>query len=422
MKNKRAIILLFIANAISGFAQGISMLAIPWHFAIQGQSSKFNYIYAAVTFLTLFWSLYAGTIVDRFNRRNVFLSTNALGFVILTSIAGFGWINGSVPVPLIALAFITTIFSFHIHFPNLYAFAQEITAPRNYKKITSYIEIVGQSTAILSGACAAILLEGLNFSKQFILFGKTYPVSLVIEKWELYQVFTLDGITYFIAALVIIFIKYVPYRKTNIEKGTLIKRLRSGFAYLWKNPSIFIFGLFSYAIFIVLLIELFALLPAYINNHLHRGADVLGISDLIYAIGALLAGFLVGKTSQNINQVKSVIILILATTAALFLLSVTRNLWVFYLVAIIMGFCNSGTRIFRITYLFNYVPNEVIGRVNSIFGVANITIRFSFILLFSLPFFSQGSNVRFGYAFLAAFTLLSAIILMSKYRKLVKGE
>ena len=398
------------------------MLAIPWHFAIQGQFSKFNYIYATVTFLTLFWSLYAGTIVDRFNRKNVFLSTNALGFVILTGIAGFGWFNGSVPVPLIALAFTTTIFSFHIHFPNLYAFAQEITAPPNYKKITSYIEIVGQSTAVLSGACAAILLEGLNFSKQFILFGKTYPVSLVIEKWALHQVFALDGITYFIAALVIIFIKYVPYRKTNIERGALIKRLRSGFAYLWKNPLIFIFGLFSYAIFIVLLIELFALLPAYINNHLEEGADVLGISDLIYAIGALLAGFLVGSTSQNINQVKSVIVLILATTIALFLLSVTRNLWVFYLVAIIMGFCNSGTRIFRVTYLFNYVPNEVIGRVNSIFGVANIIIRFSFILLFSHSFFSQGSNVRFGYAFLAAFTLLSAMILMGKYKKLVKGE
>ena len=32
MRNKRTIIILFISNIISGFAQGISMIAIPWYF------------------------------------------------------------------------------------------------------------------------------------------------------------------------------------------------------------------------------------------------------------------------------------------------------------------------------------------------------------------------------------------------------
>ena len=32
MKNKKAISLLFLSNIISGFAQGISMIAIPWYF------------------------------------------------------------------------------------------------------------------------------------------------------------------------------------------------------------------------------------------------------------------------------------------------------------------------------------------------------------------------------------------------------
>lgn len=427
MKNKRAIILLFIANSISGFAQGLSMLAIPWYFAIHGQSSKFNYLYAIVTLLTIFWSLYAGTIIDKFNRKIVFITTNITGFIILTCIAVLlnqdllnsqGIIN-FLHLALIALAFTTTVFSFHIHYPNLYAFVQEITTPRHYQKITSYIEIVGSVTMVFSGACAAILLEGLSFSKQFTMY-LNFKVEFQIEKWELHQIFLLDGFTYAIAALIIIFIKYIPYRKTDVEKDTLIKRLRSGFVYLYNNPLIFIFGLFSYAIFIAVLVEMFALLPMYINNHLHRGADVLGISDLVYAIGALLAGFMVGNSFRNTNPVKSVIVLILTATVAMILLSVSKNLWMFYLSAIIIGFSNSGARIFRITYLFNHVPNEVIGRVNSIFGVANIMIRFSFIIIFSMHFFSLASNARFGYAVLAAFTLLSAIILMWKYKKLSK--
>ena len=35
MKNRQAISLLFLSNIISGFAQGISMIAIPWYFVDQ---------------------------------------------------------------------------------------------------------------------------------------------------------------------------------------------------------------------------------------------------------------------------------------------------------------------------------------------------------------------------------------------------
>ena len=73
MKNKQAITLLFIANIISGFAQGISMLAIPWYFAdILGMSSTYAKGYAILTFISLFWSLYSGTLVDRYSRKNSF--------------------------------------------------------------------------------------------------------------------------------------------------------------------------------------------------------------------------------------------------------------------------------------------------------------------------------------------------------------
>ena len=62
MQNKSALYLLIAANAVSGFAQGISMLAIPWYFSdILRSSSTFGIIYGGATFLTLFWGLYVGT-------------------------------------------------------------------------------------------------------------------------------------------------------------------------------------------------------------------------------------------------------------------------------------------------------------------------------------------------------------------------
>ena len=51
MKNKQAIYLLFLSNIISGLAQGISMIAIPWYFIeIVEESEYFALGYIIITF------------------------------------------------------------------------------------------------------------------------------------------------------------------------------------------------------------------------------------------------------------------------------------------------------------------------------------------------------------------------------------
>ena len=72
MQNKRAIGLLLLANSISGVAQGISMLAVPWYFTgIIHREELFGKAYFVVTTLSLLWGLYAGAIIDRYNRRRL---------------------------------------------------------------------------------------------------------------------------------------------------------------------------------------------------------------------------------------------------------------------------------------------------------------------------------------------------------------
>ena len=128
MKNKGAINLLFAANAISGFAQGISMIAIPWYFSNTiNQPGLYGKIYWLVTAASLFWGLYVGSLVDQYNRKNLFLATSLFGGIVLLSAAISGYVNELVPMAMVAAVFGTTIFVFNIHYPTLYAFAQEIT-------------------------------------------------------------------------------------------------------------------------------------------------------------------------------------------------------------------------------------------------------------------------------------------------------
>ena len=76
MKNKQAIYLLFLSNIISGLAQGISMIAIPWYFIeIIDNAEFFSYSYIIITLATLFWGIYAGAIIDRYSRKKIFILT-----------------------------------------------------------------------------------------------------------------------------------------------------------------------------------------------------------------------------------------------------------------------------------------------------------------------------------------------------------
>ncbi len=410
MKNPKALALLFAANAISGFAQGVSMLAIPWYFAQRGISSQFNIIFAAITFATIFWGLFAGTLVDRFNRRGLFLSTNIVEGSILLLVAGAGWLQGSLPLPLIVLVFTITVFGYRMHYPNLYAFVQEISLPKHYTRVTSYIEIVGQATNVMAGAMAVILLEGVD--THLPLLG-----HITIEAWEIYEIFTLDGITYFVSVFLISFIRYIPDKVFKIDRSPLVSRLKTGFKFLRDHPTVFLFGFFTHSIFVILLVSLFTVMPMYITNFLKVGGEVFGGMEMLYGVGALMAGIFIGRWTQGWPKVKVIIFFMFLTTLLLTLCALLKSVPYYFIVGFLIGFANAGTRILRVSYLFDHIPNQVIGRVNSVFSVLNLIMRTSFTLVFSLAFFAQGENITYAYYVMAGYTLLSGVVLLRYYPK-----
>ncbi|MGB3852699.1 MAG: MFS transporter [Tunicatimonas sp.] len=419
MSRRQSLALLFTANGISGFAQGITMLSVPWYFARQGLSSDFNLIYGIITGATVLWGLTAGTIVDRFNRKHVFLANNAVEGAVLLGAAAYGLSTGSVPTPLIIAVFATTVFGFYLHYPNLYAFAHEITHEGEYTKVTSAIEIVGQSTNVLAGAGAALLLEGFHLNYSWDIFGQSFHLHWQVEAWSIQEIFLMDGITYALSIVLIALIRYLPAHVDTIDRRAFVHRLRSGFSYLRQHPTIFLFGVFSHSIFVVMLVKLNALMPLYIKNHLEAGGNVFGAMEVLYGLGALSAGALVGSLFRSFTTVRAIIVLLLLATAALTLSALTRSVGIFLCVGLMIGFANAGARVLRLSFLFRHVPNQVIGRVNSIFGIINVMNRTTFILILSLPFFGVGSHILWGYGLMALFTLASAVVLTARYRQIV---
>lgn len=408
--NSGALRYLLAANAVSGFAQGISMIAIPWYFInIIEKETLYGIVFAAVTFLTLPWSLYAGTLVDRYPRKNVFLALCVSGFVIIGGISLTGFILEGVPIVLIFLAFGATIFNFNVHYPTLYAFGQEVTAPEDYGKTNSLIEVQGQFTSLLAGAMAALLITGTA------KLGMDFPFS--IAPWTMQEIFLLDACTYLLAFSLILLIKYKP-QKVSIEESGIIQRLKVGLQFLKKHPVLIHFGIATHAVFIVTLISGFYLMSMYVSNHLHLNADTYAAGEIMYSFGAVAAGVGARWVFRNTPMIKAIVLMMLATAIGLVFCTYTNSVWYFLAVALLIGITNSAIRILRITYLFGKVPNDVIGRVNSVFTFTNILFRGILLVLFSIPFFTSSNNVIWAYFISGVFILVSVIPLFVYYRRL----
>lgn len=370
-------------------------------------------MFAIVTAATLFWSLYAGTIIDRYPRKNIFIGLNIAGFVTMTTIASIGFVLGQAPDLLIMLSFGVTIFIFNIHYPSLYAFGQEITERKHYGRINSLFEVIGQSTAVLAGGAAAFLLGGTKGD-----FPLKAIIDIDIEAWSMHEILALDACTYGLAVLLIAFIKYTPIVERSPDTSPLFERLKAGFRFLKNNASLFWFGIASYAIFIALLVQAFYLMMMYVSNHLEESAFVFAVGEMLYAVGALLAGVFIRKIFRSLHEVKAILILIVITIGIFMMMAFTKLPAVFLAFNFILGLTNAGTRILRITYLFNHIDNDMIGRANSIFNALNIGTRVLFLSLFSITFFTEGSNVTYGYLILGMFLMLALAPILVHYKRL----
>ena len=422
MQNKQAITLLFLANIISGLAQGISMVAIPWYFVkVVSRPEVFASAYIVITFLTLFWGLYAGALIDRYSRKNLFIIINVVCGLSIGSIALCGFHMAYLTDFFVILVFGVTIFNYNVHYPNLYAFGQEITEPKNYGKLNSYIEVQGQTTSVLAGAFAALLLTGTQ-NNVLEIAGFIFVLPFDIKAWEIYEIFLLDSITYIAVIFIFLMIKYKPIAKDAVQKGGLFSRLKGGILYLQKKPIIFIFGFLSYMLFAFTLVQVHVLLPSYVHQFLKMDGNVYASAEIYYSIGAILSGVLVLRVFKKLNTVTSIILLLTVVSFAFYAMAIYNVLWIFFLGSLILGIANSGVRILRTTYLFNHVPNNLIGRANSVFSSLNIVVRMLMIGAFTLPFFNTDDNIRYGYFVGVGLMFLTLIPLLIWYKRIISTE
>jgi len=291
MRGSRPLNLLILSNIISGFAQGISMLAVPWYFvSILKAPEQLTLMYMLMLVGSIPWGIYGGTLIDKYPRKKIFLLFTFIGGLILCSGAASGlFYPTGVPTYMVVIVFLGTCYYNGIYYPALYAFAQEVSDSSRYGKVNSLLEIQSQAITIVSGGVAALLIQGID-ADAIHIGSLTIPIAVHIKPWSLSRIFLIDGITYFIAIALISLIKYTPHTEKHNEAGSVWERFNTGYGFLRTHKPIMLFGVASLSVFVFLLLHFNTLVPIFVVNHLHKTVIVYTFTDVYYASGALLAG------------------------------------------------------------------------------------------------------------------------------------
>ena len=391
------------------------MIAIPWFFAKEASMGTFILIYILTNIFSIFWVPLSGTWIDKYDRKKIFLSLTFVVGSIIAIISGMGFMMGALPLWLVGTVFIVTFLNYNIHYPCLYAFVQEITEKHKYTRMTSVLEVIGQTTTIIAGACATLLLEGTE-NGILNIFGFPINIGLNINPWKIHEIFLVDGLTYFLGFMIILAINYVSLTERKPESGSILTRLKTGFNFLKGEKPILWFGVLSFTAFVALLLEAFLLGVQYVQNHLHESGDVYANTKMTYSIGALTSGFFIQFLFKRMNIPKAVIWMTLGMGTVFIILSQTMSIYILFAMMFMIGILNAGIRIARITYLFKVVPNKLFGRTGSVLFLYNVSLRILLACVFLLPFFRVGNNIIYAYFITGCIVCLAGGLLILHYK------
>ena len=168
-------------------------------------------------------------------------------------------------------------------------------------------------------------------------------------------------------------------------------------------------------LFAFTLVQIHVLLPSYVDKFLQMGGNVYASAEIYYSFGAILSGILVYKIFSKYNAYLSIIFLMTIVSIAFLGMSFSDNIILFFSANLLLGITNAGVRILRTTYLFSYIPNNIIGRATSVFSSINVVVRMTLIMLFSMPFFLEGENIRWGYFIGCSMLFITTILLYLSY-------
>ncbi|TQR20461.1 MFS transporter [Psychrobacillus vulpis] len=351
--------LIIFANIASSIGSGITMIAVPWMLVSSNNGSAvFGYVTICMTIISFLITPLVGNLIDKMSRKKLLLTSKIVSLIVLLAFSLIGFVGLSYEVWHYIIIYMIGSLYYTIFYPTMFALNQEIFQKDQYKTLNGTMEVQGQLSSVIAGALASILLS----------------------KWDFQYILLLDVLSY--AAAIYFYLK-IPYTWTNIRKTKSISKSRAteGLMYMLKRPAMFLFLMFSVMPFIGVMITNY-LFPVYLADVLKTSGSFYGIQGMIYGVGAVIAGIIVPIIARKIGDEKTIIYSVITYTIAISLI-IFANVPFYLSLMFFIALGNSGARVARNSFLMDKVPNELMGRVDSLFRTIGLLLRIVLLAIFT---------------------------------------
>tara|TARA_B100000579_G_scaffold418471_1_gene416064 strand:+ start:61 stop:1233 length:1173 start_codon:yes stop_codon:yes gene_type:complete len=335
-----------LGNIISLIGFGFNIISVSW-LVLEETNSEFSLgkIMATATAPGLVLALFAGVIIDKVNRKwllitlDIFRAIVILIFLINLKYKSFELIY---IYPLVIFMGLGN----SLFWPTAQAFVQEIVNKDDYFSANALLSASYQVGSILGAGIGGFLVH--IYSPIFVLW--------------------INALAYIISA---IFIGFAPFKKSfkEIEKEKILDSLSKGYLFLKKKKDILFIGFTTILSDVAIWGSLSVLTISISKEIFNKGTWGYGLMDGLYGIGALISTVLVKQLSFKIGRTWS---LLICYFIAGFMCLTTPILSTIYLASFayfLMGLNNNSARIIIRTIFMENIPNNIMGRVQTIFGV-----------------------------------------------------
>ena len=313
------------------------------------------------------FNLFGGVIADSFKRKKIIIGTNFLSgiaCIVLSLISKEQWLVYAIVITNVILAFMSAFSG-----PSYKAFTKEVVKEDSISKLNSLLETTSTVIKVTIPMVAIFLYNILGVRGVLLL----------------------DGLSFLMAALLILFVTPVNEEVDTKEEMTIngvFNELKVGFKYVYSHKPIFIIIILSALVNFVL--AAYNLLLPYSSQMFE------GISDRLYgsfltaqAIGGFLGSILSGFVNRSLSSRR----LLLFSACSGLMLMLTAPLYFIFHNLIILIFSPALFSLFLSIFNIQFfsivqrdVDNEFLGRVfGIIFSVAILfmplgTVFFSVVL------------------------------------------
>ena len=313
------------------------------------------------------FNLFGGVIADSFKRKKIIIGTNFLSgiaCIVLSLISKEQWLVYAIVITHVILAFMSAFSG-----PSYKAFTKEVVKEDSISKLNSLLETTSTVIKVTIPMVAIFLYNILGVRGVLLL----------------------DGLSFLMAALLILFVTPVNEEVDTKEEMTIngvFNDLKVGFKYVYSHKPIFIIIILSALVNFVL--AAYNLLLPYSSQMFE------GISDRLYGsflTAQAIGGFLGSILSSFVNRSLSSRRLLLLSACSGLMLMLTAPLYFIFHNLIILIFSPALFSLFLSIFNIQFfsivqrdVDNEFLGRVfGIIFSVAILfmplgTVFFSVVL------------------------------------------